>query len=92
MALLEEPINEVIELNNYIDGEWVKSKSDQILDIINPATQKTIAKVPMSTRDEVNAAVQAAQEAFPDWRSTTSIKTAAASRCRVTNIINILEL
>jgi len=66
MALLEEPIKkEVLKFRNYINGEWVESESDQILDIINPAIQKTIAKVPMSTKDEVNTAVKAAKEAFP---------------------------
>jgi len=78
MAILEEPIKEVLELKNYINGEWVESKSDHILDIVNPATQKTIAKVPMSTRDEVNAAIKAAREAFPDWRRTTPL---ARVRC-----------
>jgi len=70
MAILEEPIKEVLILKNYINGEWVESKSEQSLDVINPATQKTLAKVPMSTRDEVNAAVAAAKRAFPEWRRT----------------------
>ena len=35
MALLEEPIKEVLELQNYVNGEWVKSKSDQVMDVIN---------------------------------------------------------
>jgi len=70
MALLDEPIQEVLKLRNYVDGEWLESESDQVLDIVNPATQKAIAKVPMSTSNEVNAAVAAAKEAFPDWRRT----------------------
>lgn len=78
MAILEEPIKEVLKLKNYINGEWVESKSGQIQDVINPATQKTIAKVPMSTNDEVNAAVKAAKEAFPDWRRTPPL---ARVRC-----------
>jgi len=53
MVILEEPIKEVLQLKNYINGEWVKSKSGRSLGVINPATQKTLAKVPMSTRDEV---------------------------------------
>ena len=78
MAFLEEPIKEVLKLKNYINGEWVESESDQILDIINPATQKTIAKVPISTGNEVNMAVTAAKEAFPEWRRTTPL---ARVRC-----------
>ena len=78
MAILEEPIKEVTTLQNYIDGEWVESKSDQVLDIVNPATQKVISKVPMSTTEEVNEAVRAAKEAFPEWRETTPL---ARARC-----------
>ena len=75
--ILEEPIKEITLLKNYINGEWVESKGE-IRDTVNPATQQTLAKVPMSTRDEVNAAVAAAKEAFPDWRQTTPL---ARARC-----------
>jgi len=78
MAILEEPIREVIKLQNYIDGEWIESESDQILDVLNPATQKLLAKVPMSTKEEVDAAVKAAKEAFPEWRQTPPL---ARVRC-----------
>ncbi len=72
MAMLEEPIKEVKVVKNYINGEWVESKGE-ILDVVNPATYKTIAKVPVSTKDEFNDAVAAAKEAFPDWRRTTPL-------------------
>jgi malonate-semialdehyde dehydrogenase (acetylating)/methylmalonate-semialdehyde dehydrogenase len=52
MALLEEPIKEVKTIKNYIGGEWVASKGE-IVDVINPANCKTIAKVPVSTREEI---------------------------------------
>jgi len=70
MALLEEVIKETLNLKNYINGEWVASASDQTLDVINPATQRTLARVPMSTREEVAVAVKSAKEAFPEWRRT----------------------
>jgi len=78
MAILEESIKEVMELKNYINGEWVESKSDQIWDVFNPATRKLLARVPMSTKNEVMAAIKAAQEAFPEWRRTTPL---ARARC-----------
>ncbi|MFC2051681.1 CoA-acylating methylmalonate-semialdehyde dehydrogenase [Chloroflexota bacterium] len=78
MALLEEPIKDVLKLKNYINAEWVDSESSDILDITNPATQKTIAKVPMSTKGEVDAAVEAAKEAFYEWRRTPPL---ARARC-----------
>jgi malonate-semialdehyde dehydrogenase (acetylating)/methylmalonate-semialdehyde dehydrogenase len=72
MALLEEPIKEVKTLKNYIDGEWVESKGE-VVDVVNPATYKTIARVPISTGEEIGAAVEAAKAAFPDWRRTTPL-------------------
>src|SRR4030043_880935 len=78
MAILEEPIKEAMELKNYINGEWVESKSKQILDVVNPATQKLLARVPMSTKEEVLSAIQTAKEAFPEWRRTPPV---ARARC-----------
>ena len=78
MAVLEEPIKEELELENYIDGEWVKSESKEALNVVNPATQKVLARVPMSTAGEVNRAIEAAKEAFPEWRQTTPL---ARVRC-----------
>jgi len=72
VALLEEMIKEVKTIKNYIGGEWVESKGE-LVDVINPATCKTIARVPISTKEEINAAVAAANEAFPDWRRTTPL-------------------
>ncbi|MFC1901426.1 CoA-acylating methylmalonate-semialdehyde dehydrogenase [Chloroflexota bacterium] len=72
MALLEEPIKGVPLVKNYIDGEWVESKGE-IVDVVNPATCQTIAKVPISTKEEIDAAVEAAKAAFPDWRRTTPL-------------------
>lgn len=69
MAILEEPIQDVQLVRNYIDGEWVKSRGE-IRDVVNPATGQVIAKVPRSTRDELDAAIKAANAAFPQWRST----------------------
>lgn len=76
MAVLEESIKEVRVLPNYINGEWVESESDRILDVVNPATCKVIAKVPISTHEELDKAVQAAQAAFPRWRETSPVSRA----------------
>ncbi|MCK4703810.1 aldehyde dehydrogenase family protein, partial [Candidatus Bathyarchaeota archaeon] len=65
MVVLEEPIKGVIELKNYIDGEWVESEASETRDVVNPATLKKIAKVPVGHREDVKAAVDAAKDAFP---------------------------
>ena len=40
-----------------IDGEWVESQTTEWHDIVNPATQQVLAKVPFATAAEVDAAV-----------------------------------
>ncbi len=57
---------------NYINGEWQRSQAVNFQDVRNPATGETLVQVPLSPRDEVDAAVQAAQGAFDEWRSTPS--------------------
>ncbi|WP_199154490.1 CoA-acylating methylmalonate-semialdehyde dehydrogenase [Chromobacterium sp. ASV23] len=53
-----------------IGGEFVESKTTEWRDIVNPATQEVLARVPMATADEVNAAVAAAKDAFKTWKKT----------------------
>ena len=53
-----------------INGEWVESKTTEWQDIVNPATQQVLAKVPFATADEVNAAIDAAHQAFQTWKLT----------------------
>ena len=67
---LENAEGEVIVARNYIGGKWVDSTADEWGDVFNPAHGGTIGRVPFSTAGEVDAAVQAAKEAFPAWRST----------------------
>jgi len=56
-------------LKNYIDGEWVES-AGELLEVDNPATGEVIARVPLSTAEEVGQAVAAAKAAFWEWRET----------------------
>lgn len=60
----------VERLKNYIGGEWVDSASDKTEIVKNPATGETIAEVPLSTKEDVDHAVLAAQEAFHTWSQT----------------------
>jgi malonate-semialdehyde dehydrogenase (acetylating)/methylmalonate-semialdehyde dehydrogenase len=53
-----------------INGEFRQSKASRWRDLVNPATQEKIARVPMCTADEVAEAVAAAKAAFPTWRKT----------------------
>lgn len=53
-----------------IGGVWVESAATEWRDVVNPATQQVLARVPLATAQEVNAAVAAAQAAFKTWRKT----------------------
>ena len=52
------------DLNFYINGEWVKSDSNELIDVINPANEEVIGQVTAGTREDINSAVDAASEAF----------------------------
>ena len=75
MALLEEPVKETRTVRNFVNGEWVDS-SGSLREVINPANGKLIAKVPISTTEETNQAIAAAQAAFPGWRMTPPVSRA----------------
>eukprot|EP01032_Pedospumella_encystans_P013962 gene13962-biopygen11402 len=53
-----------------INGEFVESSSTQWQDVVNPATQQVLARVPLATAAEIAAAVGAARNAFKTWRKT----------------------
>jgi malonate-semialdehyde dehydrogenase (acetylating)/methylmalonate-semialdehyde dehydrogenase len=63
-------------LSNYINGEFRPSNAKEHLDVINPATEEVIAKVPLSTKEELDEAVKAANDAFPAWRRTPPVERA----------------
>ena len=63
-------------MKNYIDGEWVGSKSTTIGDVWNPVKGEKIATVAYGSADDVDMAVQAAKAAFPEWRMTPPLSRA----------------
>ena len=67
MSVVAPPLTKI---PNYIDGQWVESSTAEWLDVNNPATGETIAKVPLSGVREVTRAIEAAAAAYPEWRRT----------------------
>ena len=53
-----------------IDGKFVESKTAEWKDVVNPADQKVLARVPFATPAELEAAVASAAEAYRSWRNT----------------------
>lgn len=60
-------VTTVKTLKNYIGGEWVESTSEKTEVVYNPATGEELAIVPLSTKEDVDKAVVAANEAFKTW-------------------------
>jgi malonate-semialdehyde dehydrogenase (acetylating)/methylmalonate-semialdehyde dehydrogenase len=66
---MSEVLTQVRKLKNYINGEWVESKTTQYEEVFNPATKEVIAQVPLSTKEDVEYAVEVAREAFEKWKN-----------------------
>ena len=60
----------VATVQNYVNGQWVTSPSGDQQDVVNPANNEVLARVPLSTKSDVGRAVDAAAAAFPAWRET----------------------
>ncbi|MBD0282384.1 MAG: CoA-acylating methylmalonate-semialdehyde dehydrogenase [Thermoleophilaceae bacterium] len=61
-------------LDNYVGGGWMPSSSPEALPVTNPATAETLARVPLSSSADLDAAVRAAREALPAWRAVAVIE------------------
>ena len=59
------------DLNFYINGEWMKSDSNDLIDVINPANEEVIGQITAGTKDDIDIAVKAASEAFKTFSTTT---------------------
>jgi len=53
-----------------INGEWKESSSGETFESLNPANKKVIGAFQKGTKDDVKAAVDAAEDAFEKWSST----------------------
>jgi malonate-semialdehyde dehydrogenase (acetylating) / methylmalonate-semialdehyde dehydrogenase len=66
---MSELMVQVKKLKNYINGEWVESNSTQYEDVYNPATKEVIARVPLSSKEDVDKAIEVAATAFEEWKN-----------------------
>ena len=60
--------------NFYINGKWVAPKNQKDIEVINPSTEKSCAIISLGGKDDVNAAVTAAKNAFESWAFTPKNK------------------
>jgi len=60
--------------NFYINGKWVSPKNSKEIKVIDPSTEKSCAVISLGDANDVNAAVNAAKNAFDSWSFTTKEK------------------
>jgi malonate-semialdehyde dehydrogenase (acetylating)/methylmalonate-semialdehyde dehydrogenase len=60
-------------IDNYVAGRWTPASGADELDVTNPATGGVLARVPLSSAGDLDAAVRAARAALPEWRAVSVI-------------------
>ena len=63
-------------LPHFVNGEDVAGSSGRSGDVFNPATGNVTGRVPLASKQEVEAAIASAQAAFPGWAATTPLNRA----------------
>ena len=64
----------------YIDGAWADADDGGTIDVDNPADNSVIGTVPRMGAGETRRAIEAANDAYPDWRARTGKERAAILR------------
>ena len=62
------------DLNFYINGEWVKSESNELIDVINPANEEVLGRITAGTKEDINNAVKSALSAFSSFQYTSKVE------------------
>jgi len=62
--------SELFQTGYLVNGQWLQTAST--FDVTNPATGERVAQVAKAGKTETEAAIKAAQEAFPAWRAQTA--------------------
>src|ERR1035437_5897100 len=58
-------------LQNFVNGKFTDASDGRTSDVIDPSTGEVYAQAPVSSRQDVDAAMQAAANAFEGWRDST---------------------
>jgi len=59
----------LVQNKMYINGQWVEAADEARVDIINPATEEKIDSIPMATGNDLDMALEAADQAWRSWRN-----------------------
>lgn len=68
------------DLALYIDGEFIQGDGRREQDVINPATEAVLGRLPHASRADLDRALAAAQRAFGLWKKTSPVERSAILR------------
>jgi len=54
----------------YIDGRWVEPRGRETIEVVNPASEQVMARIPAGVGEDAEAAIEAARRAFDGWAAT----------------------
>lgn len=57
----------------FINGEFIANESRKMISVINPATEAIVSEIPAGTREDVETAVKAAEQAQKSWAKLPAI-------------------
>lgn len=69
--MTHEKIASPHDTQNFLDNKFVASKATKWIDLHDPASNNLVTRVPQSTDEELKAAVDSAEKAFPAWKATS---------------------
>jgi lactaldehyde dehydrogenase/glycolaldehyde dehydrogenase len=61
----------------FINGEFVASKSNDVIEVLNPCTEEVISHIPKGHADDAKNALESARKAQPAWEALTAIERAS---------------
>ena len=70
----------------FINGQWVDPKSAEVIEVQNPSTEEIIGTVASGTKEDIDLAVKAASETFPDFSRSSKDERIAILESIITNL------
>ena len=65
------------EFDQFINGQFVKSTSTDVIKVINPNTEELLATIPKGSVEDADLALDSAQNAHPKWKALTAVERAS---------------
>ena len=65
------------DLNFYIAGTWTKGSGSATVPVVDPSTEEVLGQLPVATEADIDSAIGAARDMFPQWSEVAPAQRAA---------------